>query len=206
MPDTSDSNGAISFQVASYSRQLRQLLPSGAAFQIEKDGTITKVLTAIANELARVDARAKTLIEEWDPNTTLEMLEDWERILSLPDSCVSVISDAIADRRAAIVSKLTTRGGQSRQFYIDLCAALGLTVTITEFKVCKSGRARSGDRCYGSPWAYAWLVNLPLSAANHWFHAGSTAGESLGGIGNLDVECIIQRAAPAHTFVLFSYA
>lgn len=205
---TPAESAPISFEVASYARQLKHLLPPGAALDAPRDSLISKCLTAIADELARVDARGVTLIEEWDPTTTLELLEDWERILGLPDSCITEIPDSVADRRTAVLNKLVTRGGQSPQFYIDLCASLGLTVTITEFvtSVCKSGRARSGDRCYGTDWAYTWLVNLPISAAAHNFHAGSSAGETLGGIGNLDIECIIQRAAPAHTVVLFAYS
>lgn len=189
----------------SYARQLRQLLPPGKAFDVQRDHVFAKVLESVAEELSRIDGRAANLLDEWDPRTTLELLEDWERILGLPDSCVSEIPESIADRRFAIVNKLTTRGGQSRQFYIDLCASLGVNVTITEFVVAKVGTFRAGDRCYGSDWAYAWLVNLPLSATDHEFRAGGRAGDRLGGIGNLDIECIVQRAAPAHTIVLFGY-
>jgi len=37
------------------------------------------------------------------------------------------------------------------------------------------------------------------------FRVGSRAGDLLRGWGALDVECLIRRAAPAHTFVLFAY-
>jgi uncharacterized protein YmfQ (DUF2313 family) len=196
------------YSVEAYARQLRNLLPPGKAFDFESDSWIAGVLLSIAEEFVRVDSRAKTtLIEETDPRTTVERLEDWERILGLPDDAVTEIPDSIGERQIAVATKLASRGGQSRQFYIDLAATLGYTITITEYKVCRADNFYAGDPCYGEGWANAWTVSLPLVAAPAAsFHAGSYAGEKLTNYEKIDIQKIIERAAPAHTTVLFSYA
>jgi uncharacterized protein YmfQ (DUF2313 family) len=189
-----------------YARQLQRLLPPGILWRLEPTSTLYKTLLAVSDTFARVHGRAATLIEECDPRTAFELLEDWERVLGLPDACLSEIPETVSERRAAITQKYTTKGGQTKQFFIDLAATVGYTVTIDEFKVARSGRMRSGDRCYGTPWAYAWRVNVPAARTGGYLHAGSLAGDYLGPTGGVaDIECVINRAAPAHTYVLFAY-
>jgi uncharacterized protein YmfQ (DUF2313 family) len=197
----------VGLDVAAYARQLKQLLPLGVAWNLESGSVLSKLLLGLADELARVDARGETLINEWDPRTTLELLEDWERVLGLPDGCLLQLPDAIGERQVLATQKAIAVGGQSRQFYIDLAATLGYVVTITEFRPMRVG-FHAGDRCLGTDWAHAWQVNLPVSDAGaiRIFRAGSRAGERLRGYGALDIECIIGRAAPAHSIVLFAYS
>jgi uncharacterized protein YmfQ (DUF2313 family) len=179
---------------AAYARQLKELLPRGAAWLFEADSFLSKTLLAIADELERVDGRAADLLEEWDPRTADETIEDWERVLGLPDSCVTAIPATLAERRLAVVSKLTSRGGQSRAFFTALALACGYSVTIHEYgpsgEVLRVG-FRCGDRVSGSYWAYAWRLDVSPPAGS----ALPTA----------DFECIIRRAAPAHTTVIFEY-
>ena len=41
------------------------------------------------------------LIDESDPRSTLEMLNDWERAFGLPDSCTDA-ADTLAERQNAL--------------------------------------------------------------------------------------------------------
>jgi uncharacterized protein YmfQ (DUF2313 family) len=189
-----------------YARQLKQLLPQGAAVASEPSSWLGQVMLALADELSRVDSRVTNLLDEFDPRTALEMLDDWERALSLPDGCLVVAPVTISERRTAILNKYAARGGQSRQYYIDLAVSLGYEITINEFDPFHAG-SLCGDLCYGTDWAYAWQVNVDLAAPEGLpsFRAGSRAGDYLFGLGELDVECIFMRARPAHTYLLFNY-
>ena len=115
---------------ADYLSQLRGLLPSGVAWRAADGLSITNLLQAMADELARVDGRAAQLHEEADPTTTNEILPDWERIAGLPDNCSETLADTVQQRRSALVSKLTQQGGQSPQYFIDIAAALGYMARI----------------------------------------------------------------------------
>lgn len=193
-----------------YQAQLAALLPRGRAWPREGGSTLMRLLHAEADELARIDGRAADLFEETDPRSTLELLTDWERVAGLPDNCIPA-PDSIAERRAALLARLTGQGGQSRAYFIDLAASMGYAVTMDEFAVFAAG-SLAGDDLNDDDWAHAWRVNVLPPAVDTgigftitYFTAGSDAGERLAGFGSLDLECVISRARPAHSVVLFSY-
>lgn len=189
-----------------YLAQLQALLPQGFAWPREADAALTKLLLAWADELARVDGRAADLIEEADPRTTAELLADWERVAGLPDPCVEALAgtQTTAQRRAALVAKLTTIGGQSAAYYIALAASLGYTITVTEFRPFVAGSV-AGDALTNDEWIFAWQVNAPAESIVAFAAGRSCAGEPLRAWGNELLECVINRLRPAHTHVLFAY-
>lgn len=186
-----------------YLNQLQALLPLGAAWPRDAESTLTKLLHAFADELARVDGRAAALIDEADPRTTSEMLADWERVAGLPDSCVAV-EQSTAQRIAALVTKLTTIGGQSRAYYIALAATLGYAITITEFNE-HSVDDDVDALLYSAAWQFAWQVNAPLNTIFE-LSVDDSVDDPLASWGNEALECVINRLKPAHTHVLFAYA
>lgn len=196
---------------AAYAAQLRALLPQGAAWARDPDSVLGQLLSGLAEELARIDARADTLIEEADPRTTLELLADWERTAGLPDTCYGQ-PDNIPERQVALTSRIVDLGGQSRAYFIALAASLGYVVSIEEFSPFRCGDA-CGKPCYDDAWAHVWRVNVqPLEydfPAGQFtfaqFRCGDVCGKPLRGWGAIDLECLITRYKPAHTRVLFSY-
>ncbi len=190
-----------------YLAQLQALLPQGPAWPRDAEAELTRLLTAWADELARVDGRAADLVEEADPRTTAELLADWERVAGLPDACVEALAgtQTTAQRRAALVAKLTTIGGQSAAYYIALAASLGYAITVTEFAPFQAGHSAAGDPITNDEWVYVWQVNAPEESIVVFAAGRSCAGEPLRGWGNELLECVITRLKPAHTHVLFSY-
>lgn len=188
---------------ADYLSQLQALLPQGPAWPRDPEAVLTLLLDAWAEEFARVDGRAGRLQEENDPRVTTELLADWERVAGLPSSCMVGIDQAIAERRAALHTKLTRLGGQSRQFFIDLAASLGYTVTITEFRPFHVND-HVNDDIAGALWTFVWQVNAQLNTVRR-FTVGSAVNEALASWGNALLECAISQLKPAHTKVLFAY-
>lgn len=186
-----------------YLAQLQALLPQGPAWPRDAGATLTKLLQAMADELARIDGRAAQLIEEADPRTTDELLADWERVAGLPDSCVTA-AQSTAQRRAALHAKLTTLGGQSTAYFIALAASLGYTVTITEFHL-HTVEDDVNYPLYGHPWRFAWQVNAPQNTVGT-LSVTDTVADPLAWWGNELLECVIRRLKPAHTHVLFAYS
>ena len=70
-----------------YVEQLRALFPRGKAWPEARGPVWDSLLRSLAGELQRFDGRLCDLLEESDPRTTVEALEDWERVLGLPDAC-----------------------------------------------------------------------------------------------------------------------
>lgn len=188
-----------------YLRQLQALLPLGPAWPKDDDATLTRLLQALAGELARVDGRVWQLAEEADPRTTGELFADWERVAGLPDACAEAFGgvQTQAQRRAALVAKLVTLGGQSPAYYIGLAAALGYAITVTEFSPF-TVVSRVNSPIYGTAWRFAWQVNAALNTVRK-FKVSDTVADPLAVWGNALLECVINRLKPAHSTVLFSY-
>jgi uncharacterized protein YmfQ (DUF2313 family) len=203
MPAAGRAPGGALMDALQYREQLQALLPQGGAWPREPGAVLTLLLDGMASELARVDRRGLDLLREADPATTLELLPEWERVAGLPDPCAGP-AETVQERRDRLVALLTNPGGQSRQHFVGLAAAYGFAITITEFAVLRAG-FRAGARCNGRAWAYAWRVNAPEETVR-FFRAGqSFAGERLASWGNAILECVITRARPAHTTVIFAY-
>ncbi|RHW17214.1 DUF2313 domain-containing protein [Sphingomonas gilva] len=193
---------------AAYHDMLLALLPPGAAWPRDPGSRLGRLLGAEADGLARADIRSLALVEEADPRTALELLPDWERVAGLPDACAGA-PDAISERQIALHAKIAERGGQSIPFFTEIAARLGYYVEITEFTSLDAGFL-AGDDANGEDWRHTWRVEIFIGADDYRagfaeFCAGSSAGDRLIGFGALDLECLIQRAAPAHTIVLFAY-
>ena len=163
-------------------------------------------LVADGNALDLAQWGADQVLIELDPRTCAQTLSDWERVYGLPESCTcqSGITQSIAERRAALVAKVTMLGGQSRAFFTGLALALGYTITITE----GSPYTSEMDTDYGvtdETYAFIWQVNSALYNQRD-FTTDDDTEMALMVWGNTLLECVINRYKPAHTLVLFVYS
>jgi uncharacterized protein YmfQ (DUF2313 family) len=188
-----------------YLVQLQALLPAGPAWSREAQDSITGLLQSWADEFARIDGRAFDLLREADPQSTSELLTDWERVAGLPDPCVanSDIPQTLAQRQTALVSRLAMQGGQSPAYFIALLAAMGFAITITEI-VPHTTEHDTEHAVWGEADIYAWYVNASL--ATLWELTTEDNTELATALwSNVPLECLISRIKPAHTTVIFSY-
>lgn len=189
-----------------YQNQLPQLLPRGRAW---RGKTLLTALKAGAEEFFRIDRRADDLLNEADPRTAFEMLEDWERVTGLPDECAGA-GATIDLRRNQVVEVLTRNSNPTVAFYKSVAAFLGYVVDIEEYTQDGAyGPFRAGDRvgkrCYGFKWMFTFTVIAPANTLRV-FRAGThNAGERLAEFGDDVLECVINKLKPAHTLALFSY-
>jgi uncharacterized protein YmfQ (DUF2313 family) len=188
-----------------YRRQMQALLPRGMAWSLSPLSWLTRLLSGLSPEFARIHGRVLDLIRESDPRTTIEMLGDWERALGLPDNCSSTLAPTLQGRRDDVLNKLVSLGGQSRAYYIAVAARLGYTITIEEFRPFRVGRSRVGERIYDLDWTWVWRVNGPPVAIRHFRVGQSRMGERLRSWGNSALECRLNQIKPAHTRIIFSY-
>ena len=205
---------------ADYGTALASLLPTGLAWPREANSVLMRLVGGLANVLGFVDARAADLLErEVDPRFTIEMLEDWERAFGLPDECLSEPL-TVADRRDALLLRITMLGAQSREFFIATALRIGYTITIQEFAPFMTGVSCVGDtRHLDDGTHYRWEIGPPemrfywrirVNAVRFsWFRASSgQAGidPHLRFAIATDLECILRRWKPAHTEIIFDYS
>ena len=186
-----------------YRDQLIGLLPRGDAWRRDPESWLGRLLHGIAEELARIDARAVDLQNEADPRTCYETLADWERVCGLPDECTGA-GETLAERKSRIWAKIIESGGQSRRYFRNLAAALGYDVEIEEYDRLRVGD-RVMERCCGEDWMHAFAVVAPETTIRYARASALCAGERLATWGDDALECVIARAKPAHATVLHIY-
>lgn len=170
-----------------YLQLLHNLLPPGRLWvSLRREGsTFNQLLLAFADELARVDGREHQLRNEAHPQFMSEMMADWETLLGLPECGLSGFTTQ--QRRNQIQSKLNLVGDNRAQYFIDIAARLGYSVTITETP----------------PNAYA--VNSVTSTTIIEITCESPCTDPLRIWGNTDLECALRRINPAHLQQTFVY-
>lgn len=189
----------------SYARLLTALLPRGRAWRSD-DPIRQELLQGEGVELARVDARIADLLVERDTRTTTELVSEHELDYGIVSDELLVLSD----RRRTLLAKLRAMGGLCPQYYIDLAAALGWTITITQYTPAWCGIAGAGDSCGDQAVIFYWRVNILGSSPNlsglpfadgsvfadGTYSAGSQADYSA-------FQALLEKYKPAHTVVLF---
>jgi len=159
-----------------------------------------------AYSVARMDAEINGLVDEADPTTTYALLDDWERVAGLPDACELAFGgeQEVGQRRAALLARITSAGGQTVAYYISVAAAMGYDITITEY----TEHSVDGDveaEINGQDWAFTWAVNAATTTVAESSVDG-TADDPLAWWGNAILECVFERIKPAHTNLIFSYS
>lgn len=185
-----------------YRDSLLALLPKGDAWPTEADSELAKLMLGVAEELARIDARASDLLNESHPSQAFETFEEWEQMYALPDRC-SGTDQSFQERKAALVLKYQQFGGQSREFFIAMADALGYAITITEYSDCICGD-EVGSYIGGEDWNFIWQINSS-ELNERWMEAGDLVGDPLRSWGNQQLECMMNKLKHAHRALIFSY-
>lgn len=208
-------------------------LPLGEIWPRTKDAWPYKVARALMGVVARwAERTAYYLVVEAFPPTSFQLLPDWERVLGLPDPCLTA-AQTLDERRQAVREKLQRRpGGQSRAYFIGIARRLGyhvdgpspfgvpLTlpasmgrlsqVRIREFRPFMCGVSRCGE----PEWTLAppemrfvWIVTVPGQRLTWWRFGSAMCGEDphLSIARAEDLECILHKLKPVHTNLIFSY-
>lgn len=189
-----------------YRVQLQGLLPPGPAWDPELAPEVALVLSGVALEFSRLDARAVALLSEMDPGGVSELVPDWESIMGLPDTCLGP-NPAFEDRRLAVRRRLLEVGGQHRAYFIEIAVSQGYPgATITEYRAPRMGRSRFGAAHFGTWGAqFMWVLNTGSRQRAGRRFGASFWGERFGTNPGDALECLIRRPAPAHTVVHINF-
>jgi uncharacterized protein YmfQ (DUF2313 family) len=194
-----------SFSAHDYLGAMQALMPRGRVWPRDIDAKQTQLLLALAQVYERSDGRSRQLLVDGFPQSSVELLPEWEATLGLPDSCGGT-PDSIAERQARLVVKLQEPGGMSKGYFLNLATVLGYAdVTITEF-----GPTNCGMTCeiavMDEQFRFLWKVNLPHQVNNREaFRVGSRCDERIDRYTFGALECQLMRLKPAHTQVIFTY-
>lgn len=217
-------SGWSEHSVDDYGQALLSVKPTGPAWPRDPEQALARFCQAIGGIWGDVvePRSADLLFVESDPQTTLELLPEWERAFGLPDPCIAEPL-TISNRRNALLSRMTLIGGQSRQFMTVTANSIGYNITIREWSPFMVGISQVGDtRPTGTAGeAFRWEIGAPEmrfywsikvdTLRLTWFRVGYGGGQA--GVDPhlriglaTDLECMLRRIKPAHTELLFDYS
>lgn len=159
-----------------------------------------------------VSVKARLLLDvEAFPDTTTAMLPEWERAVGLPEDCYATAEQTIEGRRALLLRKLTTQGGQSRAYFIGLASDLGYPeARITEWTPFRCGYSGVGNPRWrtGSPLQRnVWRMHVGMSDVTYFrCGRGRVGRDPQARLRRAEaLECLVRKWKPAHTDVIFTY-
>jgi len=187
-----------------YAQAMAKLLPRGPIWRRDPGSNMMALMRALAPTYERSGAAAAALIADVSPATTISFLTEWEATLGLPDPCTP-LNPSTAQRSAAVLAKFIASGGQSKPYMISVAAALGYTITITEYTPFRLGLSTLGSPLMGPGWESVWQVNAPQITVTYFRLGISALGDPFWSTGDTQLECRLNAIKPAHTFIRFNY-
>ena len=186
--------------------EIRLLRPPGFASPTEPDDYVAALDRATALEFAALEASAEAMLPEIDPDQSVNLLLDYERVLG-PDPYGRDLSAMTLGQRQAIAgARWTEAATMCAGYFIRLGASLGVTITIDEIPLSECGTFECGTEVVAYPVHLQFVVHLP--ATLEWTAECGVleAGEPISGSEPNFLAAIIQREAPLHTVPVFYYS
>ncbi len=141
------------------------------------------------DHLDQVQVGAQQLLSEMFPDTCSELIDDWERLLGLPDVCTGRLPD-LSRRVAAVAAKWAEKRQLSAPALIGVAQAMGFAVTITNYAARRYGQAVFGTAYCGRAWANTITITAPDIPVQD----------------RAVLECTFARLRPAHVYLDFNYS
>jgi uncharacterized protein YmfQ (DUF2313 family) len=189
---------------ADFQQALLRLMPRGRVWRRDASSNLSALALALAPTYTRSTAAAAQVLLDASPATTSNLLVEWESSLGLPDPCTAS-SPSIAQRQAAVLAKWGARGSLNTAYFITLAAALGFTITITEFLPFTVDMP-CDEELLGPEWAFIWQVNAPEIVTLYFTVDESSVDDPLETYDAGELVCRITQDAPAGTLVLFQFS
>ncbi|MBV7315439.1 YmfQ family protein [Shewanella sp. NIFS-20-20] len=121
----------MAHSVAQWTNAIMAQMPRGVIWQRATSLDLYKYAQGYAPRLERAEASADNLLLEMRPETTQQLLDEWEEYLGLPE-CIAEPNSNFEYRRYAVVEKYHRKGGLQAWNVQRLAEDLGFTVSVDE--------------------------------------------------------------------------
>ncbi len=193
--------------IKKYSNLFLDLLPNGAIWNKSIDSNKRKIANFKALEFSRLENRFNDLMDETDPRTATEMLNEWYKFAGLPDDTTPEWNSmTLKEKRNATYNKIISKGGLSKKYFEQLVINLGFQgVEIKEYEIARVDKLRIGGRLNSPGVRSYWNVTIPNTNVIKFRVGSSRIGDRLGKIPGSVLEKTLIKLKPAHTEIIFTY-
>lgn len=139
---------------------IQALYPPGDAWPQDNGLNIAELQRGLSYEYTRIDRRVQNLIDEIYPDTTYELLPDYERIWDL-----NGFGKSIEQRRAALIAKMVGAGDPNITNIKALLGNVGYPTNVVDTPVRLGDLFTCDSNCdaslYGAGWLFWWRAIFP---------------------------------------------
>lgn len=185
-----------------YQQSGLNLLPNGKAWAKKPGSEMAQLMLATGEEFARIDSVNDALLNEMHADRAFMLLNDWEDFAGLPD-CSIDREATIESRRSALKTKLTMAGSLCLPFYKQLAASRGYNITLVEQYPHHCLRDCNYPIYPEANWFRVFVY--VASTVTHYSTVLDNCRQRLRVADAADLECLLERYAPAETEFIFIY-
>ena len=190
----------------SYAREMFARLPKGAIWPVRFTGIWSQFLLAIGCEFGRIRQAILHLMNELDPRTTSDMLDDWEQAYGLPDECIAAPTTD-PERIRRLLTLVTMKGNLRKRFIEGIVYDIGVDVLLEEFAPATMGVLRCGGFMAGHGWRWALFCHAPTTTVTRAYMGAAACGDRITDFGNPALECVVRKHIPvtSKNKIVFGY-
>lgn len=183
--------------------ELLAISPAGL-FPASRDSGWAIHLSPLASLISEAEQRYAEMFPQVDPRNATDFLDDFERVLGPDPLGRDETATTIAERQLLAFQRWTFTGGCSPQFYIDLAATFGITITIETFTSAQTGECVCGDVLSPEVDELTWQISMPSTLVEEAITGSCVCGDPLGQFVNDPLPALIQLYAQPHTLPVFT--
>ena len=118
-----------SHSIEAHADALAAYMPGGRYFAAKNiSGSVfRKFLEGLAVESRIAESLVKAYLDNYLPDSTVNFLDEWERLLAIPDDCFTG-EGTLGERRFAVLTKLAAMSVQTTADFERVASIFGLTV------------------------------------------------------------------------------
>lgn len=179
-------------------------MPRGRAWNIE-DGSVQSLLCdGLTKSVAQVDSAANQLLADAFPATAGALLPEWNLSVGIPDACFGA-PQTQSQNLQQLLAKITSSGGQSVPYFVQLAAIFGINITISEFSATHTATdAPAGMIVNAQDWNCTFRVNIDRNNMSSMTVA-SKVDSYLANTQLKPIDCFLARYKPAHTQFYYGF-
>ncbi|OGO02361.1 MAG: hypothetical protein A2Y72_02210 [Chloroflexi bacterium RBG_13_53_26] len=186
-----------------HAQRLADYLPGGRLFSSRNiaSSNLRKFLLGLAHEMTIADGHLCNYQNDIAPSVTTYFIDEWEKALGIPDSCLTG-TGALVERRRDVVLKLAALGVQTVEDFVYIGSLFGITVTVESFM--RHSEFPLIFPLYlvpsGAQLKFTILVSFTVAAVSRF---PLTFPFTLGDSAVTVLECLFRRLKPANCDIIF---
>ena len=94
------------------------------------DSTLRKILLGLASEWLNFRDKINEVVNEYNPQKTTALIQEWEEFVGIPDDCIPVAS-TIEQRRLNVLLKLAGINATTEKQFKNVASILGYNIEVS---------------------------------------------------------------------------